>query len=91
MKRLFCSIITLLVLFLFPQDSSAQFSGMLNKVKSSVGKTVKEKGKQSVDNSIRNSNLKNSEKEELKYGDHTYVLQGNFKVEAKGYKVFNMH
>ena len=82
MKRLFCSLITLLVLFLFPQDSSAQFSGMLNKVKSKVEKTVKEKGKQTVDNAVRNSNLKNSEKEEFKYGDHTYVLQGNFKVEA---------
>ena len=82
MKRLFCCIITLLVISLFPQDSSAQFNGMLNKVKSSVGKTIKEKGKQSVDNSIRNSNLKNSKKEEFKYGEHTYVFQGNFKVDA---------
>ena len=50
MKRLFCSPITLLVLFLFPQDSSAQF--------------------------------KNSEKEEFFYGEHSYVLQGNFKVDS---------
>ena len=50
MKRLFCGIITLLVLFLFPQDSSAQF--------------------------------KNSDKEEFYYGEHSYVLQGNFKVDS---------
>ena len=82
MKRLFCSLITLLVLFLFPQDSSAQFNGLLNKVKSSVEKTVKEKGKQTVDNVVRNSNLKNSGKEEFYYGEHSYVLQGNFKVDS---------
>lgn len=43
MKRLFCCIITLLVISLFPQDSSAQFNGLLNKVKSKVEKTVKER------------------------------------------------
>ncbi|MBQ8266670.1 MAG: hypothetical protein IJY95_08745 [Bacteroides sp.] len=82
MKRKLFSVITLSILFLFPQDSNAQFNGLLNKVKSSVEKTAKEKGKQSVDNMVRKSNLKNSEKEEFHYGEHSYVLQGNIKVEA---------
>lgn len=43
MKQLFCSLITLLVIFLFPQDSSAQ---------------------------------------EFYYGEHSYVIQGNFKVDS---------
>lgn len=80
MKRLFCGVITLLVIFLFPQDSSAQFNGLFNKVK--AGKTVKEKARQSAENMVRNSNLKNSDKEEFNYGGHSYVLQGNFKVDA---------
>ena len=63
MKRLLCGVIALLVLFLFPQESSAQFNGLMNKVKSKVEKTVKEKGKQTVDNAVRKSNLKHSDSE----------------------------